>query len=321
MMVDGLDIYYSDDFLQHKAPRGHPENEQRLITITNSLKKVNFFNAEIIEPRAATLEELHLVHTKEHIENVRKASESSANLDPDTYTSPGSFNAALKAAGSVIQAIDSVVRSQKGCSTAFCLTRPPGHHATANKAMGFCLFNNIAVGAAYFVKNRSKKAAILDFDAHHGNGTQDIFYKDDQVLYCSWHQWPHYPGTGQSTETGEGKGEGFTINIPLEAGSGDTQFIQSLNEVILPALEKFRPDMIMVSAGFDSHRQDPLSSLNFTEEGYAAFYKQIIDYCEQQSIGLLSCLEGGYNLAALSNSVLKCLEILSGSSYLKASGS
>lgn len=302
-------IFYSPAFLEHKAPVGHPENEQRLISIIKALEKVNYFDIPVIEPRDATEEELELVHTKEYINLVKTTSQSGGYLDPDTYTSPGSFKAALKAAGAVIQAAESI--SKREISKAFCLLRPPGHHALANQAMGFCLFNNVAIGAAWFVKNCQQKVAILDFDAHHGNGTQAIFYESDQVLYCSWHQWPHYPGTGTTEETGQGKGQGLTINMPLPAGSGDDIFIKSFDDLVKPQLEKFKPSLLIVSAGFDSHKDDPLSALQFTEHGYATFFKRILKHLQRYPAGLIFVLEGGYNLKALTSSVLKSLAILS----------
>lgn len=301
-------IFYSDTFLNHKAPMGHPENENRLIAIKKALEIVNFFGIPVKEPHPASTDELELVHTKEHIERVRKISSKASYLDPDTYTSTGSFEAALKAAGAVVQAAESIEGGQ--LSQAFCLVRPPGHHALANQSMGFCLFNNVAVGAAWFVKNCRRKVAILDFDAHHGNGTQSIFYNSDQVLYCSWHQWPHYPGTGASSETGEGKGKGFSINIPLQAGSSDDIFIQSFDELVLPALEQFSPSLIIISAGFDSHKDDPLSALQFTEQGYADFFKRLLKFISHFPVGLIFTLEGGYDLNALSSCVLKSLEVL-----------
>ena len=303
-----LAIYYSPTFLEHKAPPGHPEKEERLTTIIDTLKNHDFFGLPLIEPREATTLELELVHTKDHIQRVKEASSSSSYLDPDTYASQGSFKAAATAAGAVIQATEQL--STGKLSRAFGLLRPPGHHASANQAMGFCLFNNVAIGAAYYVKNYGKRVAILDFDAHHGNGTQSIFYTSDDVLYCSWHQWPHYPGTGAQAEKGEGKGEGFTINIPLTLRSSDDVFIQSLDDTVLPALEKFKPGLVIVSAGFDSHQADPLSGLCFTEEGYATFTSRLTCFCRQSSTGLLFCLEGGYNLRALSNSILKTLAVL-----------
>lgn len=304
----GLAIFYSSDFLLHKAPVGHPENANRLIVIINALKQISYFGIPVIEPRQATEKELLLVHTQQHVEAVRQASNTSNHLDPDTYTSPGSYKAALRAAGALVEAVEGV--SQGKIDRAFCLVRPPGHHAAAGKAMGFCLFNNAAIAAAWVVNNLKKKVVILDFDAHHGNGTQEIFYDTDKVLYCSWHQWPHYPGTGRQDEAGAGKGKGYTLNIPLDAGSSDEIFLNSLDEKVMPRLKDFDPYLIIVSAGYDSHRDDPLSLLQFTEDGYARFFAQILNFCQQNGTALISCLEGGYDSHSLSSSVLKSLAVL-----------
>ena len=301
-------IFYSDEFLNHKAPPGHPENKQRLVSIIKTLDKVNYLDMPIIEPRQASTAELELVHTKEHIAAVKEASATTQNMDPDTYTSAGSYNAALKAAGATVQAAEMINNGE--LEQAFCLVRPPGHHATSEKAMGFCLFNNVAVAASWLSRNYNKKVAILDFDAHHGNGTQDIFYEDDSILYCSWHQWPHYPGTGWLSDIGSGKGKGFSINIPLPAYSADNIFISSLNKIVMPVIKRFKPQLILVSAGYDSHADDPLSSLSFTEKGYCAFFSKIKEYCQSTDAGLIACLEGGYDLGSLSDSALKSLEVL-----------
>ncbi len=301
-------IFYSDDFLEHKAPVGHPENEERLISIINKLEKVEYLGLPVVDPRQATHKELELVHPKDYIEIVKEASLNSAHLDPDTYTSTGSYNAALKAAGAVLQAAETI--NNKELKQAFCLIRPPGHHASKDKAMGFCLFNNVAVGAAWLASTFNKKVAILDFDAHHGNGTQAIFNDRNDVLYCSWHQWPHYPGTGWLADTGHGKGKGFSINFPLPGYSGDSVLINTLDEIVMPVITRFDPHIIMISAGYDSHLDDPLSTLSFTEKGYGAFFAKVQNYCKKNQKGLIACLEGGYNLKSLSNSVLKSLEVL-----------
>lgn len=306
--MSDLAVFYSKDFLNHKAPAFHPENENRLISIYKALEKVKFYNSSVIEPRLAEPKEIELVHTKEHLKKVKKASQESGYLDPDTFTSPGSYNAALKAAGSVLQAVQ-LIQSGK-TNKAFCLVRPPGHHALRDRAMGFCLFNNVAVGASQIASEYKKRVAILDFDAHHGNGTQSIFYDNDKVFYCSWHQWPHYPGTGSLDEIGAGNGKGYTLNIPLPAGSGDDLLIDSLDNLVLPILRQYKPALIIISAGYDSHKYDPLSSLMFTEAGYSVFTSRISEFSEDTAAGLIYCLEGGYNLDALQNSVLKCFAIL-----------
>ncbi|MEW6067315.1 MAG: histone deacetylase [Nitrospirota bacterium] len=242
-----------------------------------------------------------LVHTKGYFNNIKAFT---GYYDPDTYISGNSVEAALFAAGAVIEAIDRCkkVEIERG----FCAVRPPGHHAEADRAMGFCIFNNVAIGARYAQKIGYKKAFIIDFDVHHGNGTQHIFEEDNTVFYFSTHQYPHYPGTGTSSERGKGKGEGFTYNIPLKYGSGDNDYIHIYNEILPNLIRNFCPDIIIVSAGYDIHEKDPLSDINVSNEGIRGIVRGIVSCSLHagRSIPVIFSLEGGYNLHALSESVM-----------------
>ena len=231
-------------------------------------------------------------------------------LDPDTFINKHSFNAALLAAGSVIKAVDVVLSGDY--KNAFCLVRPPGHHAERSRAMGFCLFNNIAAGAQYSLDKFSKKrVAIIDWDVHHGNGTQDIFYNTDEVLFISLHQYPLYPGTGKTNETGNGPGKGFTVNFPLPAGTTGKVYQQLFEEDIIGRLNEYDPEMLFISAGFDAHRDDPLAGMNLTSEDYRHLTKIVNDFASSKNIPVISVLEGGYNIEALSQSVYEHINILS----------
>ncbi len=295
---------YDDVFLKHEAPPGHPERGERLVSIVNTLKGSEVWDKlSHISPRKADFGQLEAVHTKEHVERIKK--NRSGYADPDTYISPGSFEAALYAAGAVIEAID---RCKSGeIDRAFCAVRPPGHHAEANRAMGFCLFNNVAVGARYAQQAGYKKVFIIDFDVHHGNGTQHIFEEDDTVFYFSTHQYPHYPGTGSADEKGRGKGQGYTANFPMPPGAGDSEY-QDIYLKVLPGLvEEFSPDILLVSAGYDLHLADPLADIRVTGEGIKNIVKGILSGADVPAV---FSLEGGYNPGALSESVLMTLKVL-----------
>jgi acetoin utilization deacetylase AcuC-like enzyme len=302
--MSSVGFVYDDVYLQHKAPPSHPENEQRLVAILNRLKGSDLWdNLVHIKPRKASVAELEAVHTKEHVERMSKARGGYA--DPDTYLSEGSFEAALHAAGGVIEAID---RCRSGeIDRAFCAVRPPGHHAEAGRAMGFCLFNNVAVGARYAQKAGYSKVFIIDFDVHHGNGTQHIFDEDDTVFYFSTHQYPHYPGTGAAEERGKGKGKGFTANVPMPAGAGDADYIRAYGTVLPDLMKEFSPDIVLVSAGYDIRSEDPLAHIRITPEGIRGIVKGILSGADVPAI---FCLEGGYNLEALSGSVYLTVKML-----------
>ncbi len=295
---------YDDIFLLHEMPSGHPESAERLIAINNVLKQSDLRDKPLyIKPCKAALADILAVHTSSYVEEVIKFT---GYYDPDTFISKNSVEAALFAAGAVIEAIE-------GCRTgiierAFCAVRPPGHHAEANRAMGFCIFNNVAVGARYAQKSGYRKVFIIDFDVHHGNGTQHIFEEDDSVFYFSTHQYPHYPGTGSDSERGRGKGNGYTYNIPMLSGAGDKDFFAAYQDILPGLVNRFGPDIILVSAGYDLHVKDPLAGLRVTDEGIRNIVRGILS--SKKNIPCIFSLEGGYNLTSLSGSVLITLEEL-----------
>ena len=298
-------LFYHDDCLGHHTPEGHPEARERLSVIMDQLAHPDFSALLTIAAEAADLDVIALVHTDEYIRRVidHIPERGHYGLDGDTYLSPGSLDAALHAAGATCQAIDDVMSGQ--LTNAFCATRPPGHHAEPDQAMGFCLFNNVAIGAVYAQKKHAcHRVAIIDFDVHHGNGTQTVAAQHKGLFYASTHQSPLYPGTGHIHDQGHIHNQGVIINSPLAAGSDGRAFRLSYKERILPALEKFNPDFILVSAGFDGHTMDPLAELNLVEDDFFWLTGEIKKIAEKQCDGrLVSCLEGGYNLNVLGASV------------------
>jgi acetoin utilization deacetylase AcuC-like enzyme len=301
--MEKLGIVYDPIFLRHNPGPWHPESPKRLAAVKDIIDQSRLEKVEI-EARPAVKEELCLVHTSEYVDYILNLEiDELTHLDLDTAISPYSMAAALKAVGGVLEATDRVMKGE--IKKVFCAIRPPGHHAEPDKAMGFCIFNNVAIGAAYALKRHGlKRIAIVDWDLHHGNGTQDAFYESCEVLYVSLHQFPFYPGTGSEIEKGEGAGLGYTINIPLVPGSSDVDFRQAFDEIVMPALTNYEPELLYISAGFDSHRDDPLGSLYLTSEFYGemtAYLKQIADkFCGGK---IISVLEGGYSLGALKESL------------------
>lgn len=293
-------LYTHAACLQHDPGPGHPESPARLSAVLASLDEPRFADLDRIEAPAASREQLARVHTTALVESVldRAPATGRRQLDPDTAMSPGSAAAALRAAGALCAAVDAACGT--GARRAFCAVRPPGHHATADTAMGFCLFNNVAVGAAHAMAAPGlRRVAIVDFDVHHGNGTQDIFERDARVMYVSTHQWPLYPGTGAETETGAGN----LLNVPLAAGTGSDAFRAACRERVLPALEAFAPELVLVSAGFDAHAGDPLAGLRLATDDYAWITRELVAIADRHAQGrLVSTLEGGYDLAALAES-------------------
>jgi len=294
---------YDDIFLKHETPQWHPETKERLISILNTLKNSGLWEKLLhIKPSRADYENIALVHTNSYIEKIKKF--GIGYLDGDTYMSKDSLEAALYAAGAVIEAVERCRKNE--IDRAFCAVRPPGHHAEADRAMGFCIFNNVAVGARYAQKIGYKKVFIIDFDVHHGNGTQHIFEEDDTVFYFSTHQYPHYPGTGRETEKGRGKGEGYTYNICMRAGSGDKEYLHVYQDILPQLVKQFVPDIMLVSAGYDICTEDPLSAIRVSQEGVREIIRNILSCCS--SIPVIFSLEGGYDLDALGGAVRITIE-------------
>jgi acetoin utilization deacetylase AcuC-like enzyme len=287
--------------LDHLTPAGHPERPERLRAIDRALEQERFQTLARVEAQAATLETIALCHPMDYVTGVRDATpkEGLVRLDADTSMSPGSFEAALRAAGGAVHAVDEVMTGR--AKNAFVATRPPGHHTETARPMGFCLFNNAAIAARHAQKKHGiERAAVVDFDVHHGNGSQDIFWSDKTVMYGSTHQMPLYPGTGDKSERGE---HNTVVNAPLRPGDGGEQFRAAFENVILPRLRDFRPDLIVISAGFDAHMRDPLANLNLLEADFDWATRKLMEIADVHAGGrVVSVLEGGYDLQGLANS-------------------
>lgn len=295
-----LQLYTHAVCLQHDPGPGHAESPARLRAVLQALDQDRFATVDRIEAPRASREQLLRVHTAAHVERILGITPDAGHvrLDEDTVMSPASAEAGLRAAGAVVAAVDAVVKGH--VTRAFCAVRPPGHHATADTAMGFCLFNNIAVGAAHALAAHGlKRVAIADFDVHHGNGTQDIFQREPRVLFISSHQSPLYPGTGAEHEHGVGN----VVNAPLSPGEGSYEFRELWDGALLPRLHAFKPQLVLISAGFDAHRNDPLADIRLQTEDYAWITERLVDLARAHAGGrLVSTLEGGYDLAALAAS-------------------
>jgi len=305
-----LILIHSDRFAEHLTPPGHPERPERA-DVLDAVATRWRERAEIVSPRAATREQLLRVHDADYVRRISETAGRSTRLDADTYTSPESYEVALLAAGAAIDAVERVMGGSHRAAAA--LVRPPGHHAERDRAMGFCLFNNVAVAAAHARANGAAKVAIVDYDVHHGNGTQHIFEHDPSVLYISTHQFPYYPGTGAADEIGVGKGEGFTVNLPLEAGSVDDDYQAVFDAVVVPVLNQFEPDLLIASAGFDAHERDPLGGMRVTTPAFAAMTLALRQVAEECCRGrMVAVTEGGYDLHALAASLDVVLDAMSG---------
>jgi acetoin utilization deacetylase AcuC-like enzyme len=309
-MSNPLLLITSDRFADHVTPPGHPERVERADALSGVALRWRDRGGAVAEPRIATSEDVLRVHGPEYVDTILRTRGRTVRLDPDTYTSPESCDVALAAAGAVLSGIDYATQHH---APAFALVRPPGHHAERSRAMGFCLFNNAAVGAAYARARGCGKVAIVDFDVHHGNGTQWIFYDDPHVLYVSVHQFPYYPGTGAATEIGRGDGVGFTLNVPLEAGATDADYDLAFAELIVPVIDAFGPDLLLLSAGYDAHHRDPLASMRVTSDGFAAMVGRLWRLAVARCGGrLVAVTEGGYDLPALAGGIEATIDVLSG---------
>jgi acetoin utilization deacetylase AcuC-like enzyme len=290
-------------YLDHHAGRSHPERPERAAAMNEMAQAIRRSDLKFVAPRAALVSEVALCHTPEYVAAVERTSHfDRVDLDPDTHTSRESYRTAMLSAGGVLTAVQTVLDGE--ASNAFAIVRPPGHHALPDRAMGFCIFNNVAIAAKWLLARENiKRVMILDWDVHHGNGTQDAFYETEQVLYVSLHQYPHYPGTGAIGDIGFGAGTGFTVNCPMPAGWGDAEYIRVFDRCILPIGRQYEPDFILVSAGFDCHFRDPLASMNVTEDGFRAMTRRLKRLAAESCEGrMVAALEGGYDIEALVNS-------------------
>ena len=286
---------------------GHPENARRLTAIEEAMSERVWLGMELVEAPAATREQLERVHSAAHVDSIEElAQRGGGPIDLDTVASAGSWNAALHAAGGAVHAAERL--STEG-GFAFCGLRPPGHHAERDRAMGFCLFNNVAVAAAHAIAELGvERVLVLDWDVHHGNGTEEIFYGSSEVLYSSIHQSPLYPGTGASADLGSGDGEGFTVNLPVPPGSGTDEFLSLIQAVVAPIARQWRHALLCISAGYDAHRDDPLANCEVDDAGYGDMAATMRALASELGVPVLICLEGGYSLGALSRSVVATLE-------------
>jgi acetoin utilization deacetylase AcuC-like enzyme len=311
-------LVYDPIYLKHDTG-GHVENARRLKAIMAHLEQTGL-KAELtqIKPRPATTEELCLVHEEQHIFHIQGAAERGGGwLDGDTVMSADSYQAAIYAAGGVIRATEAVMDGK--VNSAFALVRPPGHHATPWRAMGFCLFNNLAIATKHaLTKYQLERILIIDFDVHHGNGTQEVFYEEPRVLYTSTHQFPLFPGTGYVDEIGSGEARGTTLNIPLPYGCGDQEYELVFSQIMAPAARRFQPQLILVSAGYDPHWADELALMQVSTAGFARIVKIIKELADELCSGkIIFSLEGGYNLDALAASVKATLDVLRGETSLE----
>jgi acetoin utilization deacetylase AcuC-like enzyme len=285
----------SSRFSDHVTPPGHPERPERAEVFDAVAAQWTGRTITTAEPRAAQHDEIARAHTVSHIDQIAHTAGRAVMLDADTFTSPESYEIALLAAGATIHAATHASETRE---PAFALVRPPGHHAERDRAMGFCLFNNVAVAAAVMLERGLQRIAIVDIDVHHGNGTEAIFYADPRVLYLSTHQYPFYPGTGAADDVGTGDGRGFTVNVPMEAGSNDGDYALVHRAIVAPILEAFRPELLLVSAGYDAHERDPLASMRMTANGYGAIVASLAASAARHG-ALALVTEGGYELSAL----------------------
>ena len=302
-------LVYHPIYLLHDTD-GHPERKERLTAILDRIESEGL-DIEFITPKSATIEQVEAIHGRNYIDQVKAICErGGGHLAIDTILSKDSFEAALMAAGGAIAAVDAVSEGPRG---AFALVRPPGHHAMPNRGMGFCVFNNVAIAARHAQSRDLEKVLIVDWDVHHGNGTNAIFYSDRSVLYFSTHQFPHYPGTGRMNDVGEDGAEGTNVNVPLPSGTGDEGYLMAYREILKPIAIEFSPDIVLVSAGQDPHKDDPLGGMGLTASGFAAIagvVKEVADICSNGRVAAV--LEGGYNLSAQAEAIVAQIRAFQG---------
>jgi acetoin utilization deacetylase AcuC-like enzyme len=305
-----LQLIASERFADHLTPPGHVERVERAHVFDAVATAWRKQGGAIVEPRPATRDELLAVHSAEHIAAMESTAGRAVMLDPDTFTSPESEELARLAAGAVCVGVEHALAER---APAFALVRPPGHHAEHDRPMGFCLYNSVAIGAEIALARGLSRVAIVDFDVHHGNGTQWAFYDDPRVLFISTHQYPFWPGSGAVEDAGQGDGEGFNINVPMAAGCGDADYGLVFDEIVMPVLKQFAPEMMFVSAGFDAHERDPLASMKVTTSGFRRMlddlWSQASATCEGR---LVAVTEGGYDLQALGQGLDQTVAVLSG---------
>lgn len=305
-------LYRSARFAEHDEP-SHVENQWRLQAVDAELERSGMLamNPQPAFPMA-TVEQLSLVHDPHYVDALARAADQGGGwIDNDTYMGPQSFEVAAIASGAAVAAVEAALDGS--AKQGFVLARPPGHHARPSIGMGFCLFDTIAVGAAHALAAGIERVAIVDWDVHHGNGTQEIFWTSPDVFFSSIHQWPLFPGTGSAGETGRDAGEGFTLNVPLAAGAGNERYLHVLDELILPKLRAFQPELVLVSAGYDCHRDDPLGSMRVDENGFSAMTGRVLDLAQTFADGrIVFVLEGGYDPPALARSVVRTIQTLDG---------
>ncbi|MYC78092.1 histone deacetylase [Candidatus Poribacteria bacterium] len=310
-MTEKTGFAYHPDYLNHDTGPNHPERPDRLRVSLSALQGSDVWEQlHSIEPTPASVTQLCYAHEPTYPEHIRYYCEHEAPLTYDTPVVKASFDIAKLSTGGVLRVADAVATGT--VKNGFAMVRPPGHHASQNRSMGFCLFNNIAIAARYLQREHGVgKVAIVDWDVHHGNGTQDIFYEDETVFFFSIHQSPLYPGTGSSYEQGSGKARGTTLNVPMLAGSGDQEYVSVFTDVLIPALRDFSPEIVLISAGFDAHYLDPLAGTELTADGFSTLTDLILELAEETASGrVVSALEGGYSLEGISESVVAHVERL-----------
>jgi acetoin utilization deacetylase AcuC-like enzyme len=325
----------SSRFADHLTPPGHPESPERAEIFDGVAERARLRGVDVVEPTEASDEALLRIHTRPYLAAISATSGKASMLDPDTFTSPDTFSLAKLAAGAAISAVDhclvsahaprdgdSPQRHGSRANRALALVRPPGHHAEADRAMGFCFFNNIAVAAAHARARGVKRVAIMDFDVHHGNGTQRSFYADPNTLFVSMHQYPFYPGTGAANEIGTDAGAGFTVNVPMEGGATDGDYQRVFEAIVVSVVRQFAPDLLLVSAGFDAHERDPLAQMRVTTPGFIWMTTTLRDLADELCGGRLAVMtEGGYDLRALAESLDAVCGVLEGTTSLSSNDS